>query len=102
MDRVEKHAPWRDHDRWRGADGIDWPGFDGLEAATFRNEQALSPEGVVGRIASVSHVAALPTAEREAVLDEVRDVVYRHPDTRGHAMLSIPYRVDAYVARRVG
>ncbi len=102
MDRVEKHAPWRDHDRWREAAEVAWPGFGALETATFPNEQVLSPEGVVGRVASVSHVATLQPAERDAVLDEVREIVYRHPDTRGREALSIPYRVDVYAAPRVG
>ena len=101
MDRVERNAPWRDHDRWRDTASMSWPGFGDLEEATFRNEQVLSPEGVVARVASVSHVATLPACERDAVLDEVREVVQHHPETRGCELLSIPYRVDTYVARRL-
>ena len=47
------------------------------------------------RIASVSHVAVLPDAERAAVLDEVRAVLATHPDA-GPDELDVPYRVDCY------
>jgi hypothetical protein len=44
----------------------------------------------------VSHVAVLPPAERQRVLDEVRDVLAHHPDARGRQELRLPYRVDVY------
>lgn len=100
MDRVERNAPWRDHDRWRDTAEADWPGFERPEVATFHHDQVLSPEGVVARIASVSHVATLEPVEQAAVLDEVREVIAEHPETRGLDLLRIPYRVDAYAARR--
>jgi SAM-dependent methyltransferase len=100
MDRVEKHAPWRDHERWRDSELGARPGFGALHTETFRHEQTITPEGVVERIASVSHVAVLPPAERERVLDEVRGVVTGHPDARGRSELLIPYRVDAYWCER--
>ena len=96
MDRVEKRAPWRDHEHWRDAALGSRPGFGPLHAETFRHEQSITPEGVVDRIASVSHVAVLPVAERKRVLDEVRGVLTHHPDARGRSELRIPYRVDAY------
>ena len=95
MDRVERGAPWRDHDRQgRGALG-DRPGFGPIHEATFRHEQHVTPDGLVDRFASVSHVAALDPAARAAVLDEVRATLARHPDTAGRRDLAIPYRVDA-------
>jgi SAM-dependent methyltransferase len=100
MDRVEKRAPWRDHERWRDSALGERPGFGLLHGATFRHEQPITPDGVVERIASVSHVAVLPAAERERTLDEVRTVVAEHPDTRGRTDLRIPYRVDAYWCER--
>jgi SAM-dependent methyltransferase len=96
MDRVEKRAPWRDHEH--GDDLAPRPrdGFGPLHTETFRHEQSITPEGVVDRIASVSHVAVLPPAERQRVLDEVRGVLTHHPDALGRSELRIPYRVDAY------
>ena len=101
IDRVEKQAPWRDHDHWSDTASDSWPGFGPPDDATFENLQVLSPDGVVARIASVSHVATLPPEERDAVLAEVREVVYHHPETRGCTSLSIRYRVDAYVVHRL-
>jgi SAM-dependent methyltransferase len=96
MDRVEKRAPWRDHEH--GDDLAPRPrdGFGPHHTETFRHEQSITPEGVVDRIASVSHVAVLPPAERQRVLDEVRGVLTHHPDALGRSELRIPYRVDAY------
>jgi hypothetical protein len=48
----------------------------------------------------VSHVAVLPSARRDAVLDEVRTLLETHPDTRGRPDLQIPYRVDALWCER--
>ncbi|MDQ3896356.1 MAG: methyltransferase domain-containing protein [Actinomycetota bacterium] len=101
MDRVEKKAPWRDHEHWRESALGDRPQFGELHAATFHHEHPTTPEGVVERIRGVSHVAVLPPDEQAAVLGEVRDLLARHPDTRGRDQLRIPYRVDCYwIGRR--
>ncbi|HUI49688.1 MAG TPA: class I SAM-dependent methyltransferase [Acidimicrobiia bacterium] len=101
MDRVEKHAPWRDHENWRdSATRSDMPGFGELHEAQFRHVQPITPAGVVRRVASVSHVAVLPEADRAVVLDEVRAVLADHPGARGREELRIPYRVDCYWAER--
>lgn len=96
MDRVEKRAPWRNHDEWSDSAYSDLPGFGPLHTAQFRHEQEITPEAMVQRVASVSHVAVLPEAERAAVLDEVRQVLATHPDARGRAELAVPYRVDCF------
>jgi SAM-dependent methyltransferase len=100
MDRVEKRAPWRDHEHWRDAALGERGGFGPIYSATFRQEQSIDPDGVVERIASVSHVAVLDPVDRDRVLGEVRAVLTHHPDTRGRAELRIPYRVDAYWCER--
>jgi SAM-dependent methyltransferase len=101
MDRVEKRAPWRDHEHWRDSAQRAMPGFGPLHEAEFRHEQLLTPDDVVRRVASVSHVAVLPDAKRAAVLDEVRAVVATHPHTAGRDRVAIPYRVDCYWAERL-
>jgi SAM-dependent methyltransferase len=100
MDRVEKRAPWRDHERWSDSALGERRGFGPLHEATFRHEQVLDVAGVVDRFSSVSHVAVLPEPERAAVLDEVRSVLETHPATTGRPELAIPYRVDAYWCER--
>ena len=102
MDRVEKRAPWRDHENWRdSALHAAMPGFGALHETEFRHVQRITPEGVVQRVASVSHVAVLSEPEREAVLGQVRDVLATHPAVRGRETVEIPYRVDCFWAERV-
>lgn len=100
MDRVEKEAPWRDHENWRESAFGARVGFGSMHEATFHHEQSLTPDGVIERFRGVSHVAALPAREQTAVLTEVRVLVETHPDTRGHDVLAVPYRVDAYWCER--
>lgn len=101
MDRVEKHAPWRDHDQARSSATWRIPGFSRFDGARFFHEHVSSPSMVVQRLASVSHVAVLPEVERRAVLDEVRHILDHHPDTTGRAEVSIRYRVECHVAERL-
>jgi SAM-dependent methyltransferase len=100
MDRVEKHAPWRNHDNWRESAMRAMPGFGPLHESEFRHTQKITPAGVVQRVASVSHVAVLPEPERAKVLAEVRDVLASQPAVRGREMVEIPYRVDCFWAER--
>jgi SAM-dependent methyltransferase len=100
MDRVERRAPWRDHENWRDSAFRDMPGFGPLERAEFFHRQRTTPEGVVQRVASVSHVAVLPAAARDEVLDEIREIVMTHPDLRGESTIEIPYRVDCLCVER--
>ncbi len=100
MDRVEKHAPWRNHDEWRDSAARPTPGFSNQRMAQFRHEQQITTEGVVQRMASVSHVAVLPESERAVVLDEVRQVLATNPATSGKDIVAIPYRVDCFALMR--
>jgi SAM-dependent methyltransferase len=101
MDRVEKRAPWRDHDEWRETAFVDQPWFTPLTERTFRHEQVLTRDEAVDRMRSVSHVAVLPPDEQAAVLDEIRAVLARDPATAGRDTVALPYRVDAYWAQRI-
>jgi SAM-dependent methyltransferase len=100
MDRVEKRAPWRDHENWRDSALEAMPGFGELHSAEFRHLQQITPDGVVQRVASVSHVAVLAEPDKAAVLDEVRAVLASHPAVRGRDSVEIPYRVDCFWAER--
>ncbi len=100
MDRVEKRAPWRDHENWSDSAMREMPGFGELHMAEFRHRQDITPEGVVQRVASVSHVAVLPEPEKQAVLAEVRAVLETDPAVAGRASVAIPYRVDCFWAER--
>jgi SAM-dependent methyltransferase len=99
MDRVEKRAPWRDHENWRESAAV-LPGFGPMRTAEFRHVQTLTPAQVEQRIASVSHVAVLPPPERAAVLAEVGAVLASDEATRGRDLVELPYRVDCIAYRR--
>jgi SAM-dependent methyltransferase len=101
MDRVEKRAPWRNHDEWSDSAYTDLPGFGELHSARFRHLQSVTPDAMVRRVASVSHVAVLPEPERTAVLDEVRTLLATHPNCAGRPQLSVPYRVDCFWFERI-
>ncbi len=96
MDRVEKKAPWREHDEWREAAFTETPYFGPLQEATFRHTQAMTVDEVVDRFRSVSHVAVLAEEDKARVLDEVRTQAESQLDTTTPDRISIPYRVDAY------
>jgi SAM-dependent methyltransferase len=75
--------------------------FRPLKHSALHHRHHLTPEGVVARVASVSFVAALPEAEREGVLAEVRELVATDPLTRGRAEVVLPYRTDVFTTRAV-
>jgi ubiquinone/menaquinone biosynthesis C-methylase UbiE len=100
MDHVEKRAPWRDHEHWRSS-ARALPGFAPMETREFHHEQLLTREQVIQRVASVSHVAVLPPADRAAVFAEVEAILDHDDATRGHDVVALPYRVDCLVFRRV-
>jgi SAM-dependent methyltransferase len=110
MDRVEKHAPWRDHrDGTGGSAGHRWSerdlAADGnwtpFTEATFFHVQDATHGDVLDRMRSVSHVAVLPPTRQAAVLAEVRAILAQHPDTRDEPVLQIAYRVDAMYTERL-
>jgi SAM-dependent methyltransferase len=70
--------------------------FGPPQEAQFRIEQQLTVEGVCERVASTSFIAAMQSAQREAVLDEVRTRTAGRDEP-----FSFPYVTEVYVARRV-
>ncbi len=100
VNRREGTAPRYRTGAWRAA--LDAaPGlFAPIDEAHVPHVHALSPEGVVDRVASISFVAALPAAERAEVLAEVRALLATHPDVAGRPALALPYRTDVYVYER--
>jgi len=101
MDRVEKHAPWRDHENWRDGAFRTTPGFGPHQRVEFRHRQTITPEGVVPRVASVSHVVVLSEGSRRQVLDEVRAVLASHQAVAGREVVEMPYRVDCIAMQRI-
>jgi SAM-dependent methyltransferase len=69
--------------------------FGPLREAETRFVHSLTPDGVVARVASVSFIAALPRADREGVLAEVRTLLGTDAVTLGRE-IALPYRTDVY------
>ena len=65
--------------------------FDDVQDAFFLNPQEATVDDVVARAASTSFVAALDPGPRQALLDEVRDLIVRHPDTAGQERFVFPH-----------
>ena len=70
--------------------------FAPLQCAEFPHLHRSSPEGTVERVASISFIAALPEAKRNAVLDEVRELLRTDPATRHIQEIDFPYRTEVY------
>lgn len=58
--------------------------------------QEVTPGQVAAGIGTRSYVATMDAAAREAFLGGLRELLAGHPDTRGRAVLQLPYRTDAY------
>ncbi|WP_346621458.1 methyltransferase domain-containing protein [Blastococcus montanus] len=58
--------------------------------------QRVTPEDVVGGIATRSYVAVMDDAGRREFLARIRDLLADHPGTRGRQELELPYRTHAY------
>jgi SAM-dependent methyltransferase len=85
-----KGAPQQRTSRW--AEELEQTGlFTSLAQETFPNVVPGDLETLLARISSVSYIAALADAERERLLDRVRQVMARDPETAGRADLAMPY-----------
>ena len=94
MDRVERHAPWRNHD---AATRFDSGGtFSRPVERTYWHSVPVSESSIIDRVTSVSHVAVLDEADRAALVDEIRLVLRG----QGAEDLSIRYRTDLFLFRR--
>jgi ubiquinone/menaquinone biosynthesis C-methylase UbiE len=68
--------------------------FTPLEERRFPHAQVVDPDSIRDRVGSISFVAALPAAEREAVLDEVSALVAAQAPP-----VTIPYETRVYWCR---
>ena len=73
--------------------------FEPLQTATFETVQRGSPETIVDRVASISYVAAMSAARRQAVLDQVRELLATDQETAGAEVIELPYKVHVYWTR---
>jgi SAM-dependent methyltransferase len=86
----------------RAADVTLPPGapFTAAAARDFRWSQELRPTDIVDLVATRSHVAVLPDAERSEVLARVGDFVASHPAVAGRGRIVLPYVTSCWRATR--
>jgi SAM-dependent methyltransferase len=82
----------------------DWAGlvaragaFSALQTRSFRHDQELDVELLCDRVASTSYIAALPDADRAALLDRVRALV---AEAGLPERFPLPHRTDLYWCTR--
>src|SRR5207245_3729468 len=80
--------------RWQKPEWGD-TGFTTLEEREFTYSQELDVEGLCGRVASISFIAALDESERETLLAQVRDLVAGLAEP-----FVLPYRTGVYWCRK--
>jgi SAM-dependent methyltransferase len=71
-------------------------GWSPVSERRLPNPHSTSRQGVVERMLSSSHIAALDAGERARVRDEVENVLGRHEATRDREMLELPYTTEVY------
>ena len=84
-----------DRDAYRTAPIIG-PPFGPVERLDFESSQHLTPETLVDLVASRSYIITMPAAERAAALEEVRELVNRHPALAGSGGIVLPYVTECY------
>jgi SAM-dependent methyltransferase len=90
MEPHEGDAPRYDDGEWRAV--FPAPGFGPLREKSVQHLHTGSAERViVDRIASVSFIAAMPDADRRALLEQVRALVADTPGIAGEDTVSMPY-----------
>lgn len=77
------------------------PGWSAVRESHVPNPHPTSREGVLERMLSSSHVAALDAEGQQAVRAEVEAVLERHPETRGQERIEIPYHTEVYWTHRL-
>ena len=89
-------------------DDTDWPavvagagGWGPLAVRRLDYEQPITGEILVARAASTSFVSALPAAERERCLDEVRALVRAHPQLARRESFAFPYITHVFWCDRI-
>ena len=95
LDRHGRDASHYSSGAWRGT-FEDTSLFRPLEEREFDHHQQIDIDALLERAASIRYIAALPMDQRYAVINEVRDLVLRHPALAGQRVYTFPYRT--YVA----
>jgi SAM-dependent methyltransferase len=75
--------------------------FGPIERARFAFVHETDVGTVVARVTSISFIAALDSRVRERIVEQVRELVATHPETRGRAVFPLRYRTGVYWCDRL-
>jgi SAM-dependent methyltransferase len=75
--------------------------FTPIERARFSFVHETDTATVVARVTSISFIAATAPRVREQVVEQVRELLSTHPDTRGQRIFPLRYRTGVYWCDRV-
>ena len=75
--------------------------FTPIERARFAFVHEIDAGTVVARVTSISFIAALDSRVRERIVEQVRELVATHPETRGRQVFPLRYRTGVYWCERV-
>jgi SAM-dependent methyltransferase len=75
--------------------------FSPIERARFSFVHETDTATVVARVTSISFIAAMAPRVREQVVEQVRELLATHPDTRGQRIFPLRYRTGVYWCDRV-
>ena len=75
--------------------------FTPIERARFAFVHETDVGTVVARVTSISFIAALDSTVRERIVEQVRELVATHPETRGREVFPLRYRTGVYWCNRL-
>jgi ubiquinone/menaquinone biosynthesis C-methylase UbiE len=96
IERETNDLPRYRKGNWRQA-FAEYAGFRPTAERSFDHAQRGNFAMFSDRISSLSFVANMDEAERAKMIIEVRQLLERHPDTRGKEVIEIPYRTDVFI-----
>jgi len=101
MSRPEGSTPRYYSGAWRAV--FPFPGFGPLQEQHFSHSHTGAPEEVLlGRVRSISYIAALPPEEQAKIEEEVRALMAAEPELRGKERVTVPYQTVAFFVVKSG
>jgi len=100
VDQHEKGAPRYKTGQWKVAFAHSRL-FSPLVEKTFYYVQKGNLSVVLDRVASTSFISALAPALKDSVLEEVKELLRTHPQTKGRQEFEIPYRTDVFTCSQL-
>jgi SAM-dependent methyltransferase len=97
----EGDAPRYYKGEWRQAFSRRRLFTDLIEYSLVHQHVGSPQEVIVDRAMSVSFIAALAQDERAHVLEQLRDLIHRHPQLNGKPEVAFPYRTLAFSCTRL-